>query len=124
MTIDVNFLFPWAAFATKHKKNEVVFHKEEAAHFYYQIIDGGVKIYNSNIKGEKCTQGLFCAREGLGESPLFVDETYPCKGVTIKDSTILKLSKKDFLKIIEDYPPIRKYFLLLLSKKIHSKSKN
>jgi CRP/FNR family transcriptional regulator len=123
MQIAVDLLFSRGAVATKYKKNEMVFREGEAAHFYYQIIDGGVRIYNSNIKGREFTQGHFYTGDGFDESPLLIDEAYPCNAVTIKDSAILKLSKKDFLKILEDYPPIQKYFLLLLAKKIHSKSK-
>jgi len=123
MPIDVNLLFTRGAVATKYKKNDIVFQEGEAAQFYYQIIDGGVRAYHSNAKGKEFTQGLFCAGEGFGEPPLFIDETYPCKAITVKDSTILKLSKDNFLKILDDYPPIQKFFLLLLAKKIHSKSK-
>lgn len=119
MSIDVDLLFSRGAVATKYNK-KIAFHEGEAAHFYYQIIDSGVRVYNSNIKGKEFTQGHFDTGDGLGEASLFIDKTYPCNAVTLKDSTILKLSKKDFLKIIEDYPPIRKYFLLLLSKKVHS----
>lgn len=122
MSIDVDSLFSRGAAATKYKKKEIVFHEGETAHFYYQIIDGGVRVYNSNIKGKEFTQGHFDTGDGFGEAPLFIDETYPCNTVTILDSDILKLSKKDFLKILEDYPPIQKYFLLILAKKISSPS--
>lgn len=123
MSIDIDLLFSRGAVATKYKKKEIVFHEGEAAHFYYQIIDGGVRVYNSNIKGKEFTQSHFDTGDGFGEAPLLIDETYPCNAVTLKDSAILKLSKKDFLKILEDYPQIQKYFLLLLAKQIHSKSK-
>lgn len=87
----------------------MIFHEGDDAHFYYQIIDGSVRMYNSNAKGKEFTQGLFCTGDGFGEPPLFIDETYPSKAITVTDSTILKLSKEDFLKLIDDYPPIQKY---------------
>jgi len=59
----------------------------------------------------------------LSPAPLQINETYPSKAITILDSTILKLSKDKFLKILDEYPTIQKYFLVLLAQKIHSKSK-
>ncbi len=123
MEIDLDLLYTWGAVAKKYKKNEVVFDEDEVANFYYQILNGGVRMYNSNEEGKEFTQGLFYNGEGFGEPPLFIDETYPSKAITIQDSTILKLSKDKFLKIIDEYPAIQKYFLNLFANKIHSKAK-
>jgi len=123
MQIDLDLLYSWGAVAKKYQKNEIVFNEEEVSLFYYQIIEGSVRMYNSNDEGKEFTQGLFCCGEGFGEPPLFIDETYPANAITIQDSTIIKLSKDKFLKILEEYPTIQKDFLLLFAQKIHSKSK-
>jgi CRP/FNR family transcriptional regulator len=123
MQIDLDLLYSWGAVAKKYKKNEIVFDEDEVAYFYYQILDGGVRMYNSNEEGKEFTQGLFSNGEGFGEPPLFIDETYPSKAITIQDSTIIKLSKDKFLKILDEYPSIQKEFLILFAKKIHSKSR-
>ncbi len=123
MQIDLDLLYSWGAVAKKYKKNEIIFEEEEVAHFYYQILDGGVRMYNSNEEGKEFTQGLFGCGDGFGEPPLFINETYPAKAITIQDSTILKLSKDKFFKILDEYPSIQKDFLLLFAQKIHSKSR-
>jgi CRP-like cAMP-binding protein len=123
MQIDLDLLYSWGAVAKKYKKNEIIFDEEETANFYYQILDGSVRMYNSNDEGKEFTQGIFCKGDGFGEPPLFINETYPSKAITIQDSTILKLSKDKFFKILDEYPSIQKYFLVLLAQKIHSKSK-
>jgi CRP-like cAMP-binding protein len=123
MQIDIDLLYSWGAVAKKYKKNEIVFEENEVAYFYYQILDGSVKMYNSNDEGKEFTQGIFCKGDGFGEPPLFINEVYPSKAITIQDSTILKLSKDKFLKILDEYPSVQKYFLILLAHKIHSKSK-
>jgi CRP-like cAMP-binding protein len=123
MQIDLDLLYSWGAVAKKYKKNEIIFDEDETANFYYQILDGSVRLYNSNDEGKEFTQGIFCKGDGFGEPPLFINETYPSKAITILDSTILKLSKDKFLKILDEYPTIQKYFLVLLAQKIHSKSK-
>jgi CRP/FNR family transcriptional regulator len=123
MQINLDLLYSWGAVAKKYKKNEIIFDEGEVAYFYYQIVDGTVRMYNSNEEGKEFTQGLFSNGDGFGEPPLFIDETYPSKAITVQDSTILKLSKDKFLKILEDYPTIQKDFLILFAKKIHSKSR-
>jgi CRP-like cAMP-binding protein len=122
MQIDIDLLFSWGAVAKKYKKNEIIFDENEVAHFYYQIIEGSVRMFNSNDEGKEFTQGLFCKGNSFGEPPLFIDQPYPSKAITIQDSTIIKLSKDKFLKILDEYPSIQKSFLLLLANKIHSKS--
>lgn len=123
MQIDLDLLYSWGAVAKKYKKNETVFDEDEAANFYYQILEGSVRLFNSNDEGKEFTQGIFCIGDGFGEPPLFINETYPSKAVTIQDSTIIKLSKDKFFKILDEYPSIQKYFLILLAQKIHAKSK-
>lgn len=123
MQIDLDLLYSWGAVAKKYKKNEIVFEEDEVAYFYYQILDGSVRMFNSNDEGKEFTQGIFCKGDGFGEPPLFINEVYPSKAITIQDSTILKLSKDKFLKILDEYPSVQKYFLILLAHKIHSKSK-
>lgn len=122
MQIDLDLLFSWGAVAKKYKKNELVFDDTEIAHFYYQIIDGSVRMYNSNEEGKEFTQGIFCKGSSFGEPPLFIDEIYPAKAITLQDSTIIKLSRDKFLKIVEEYPAIQKSFLSLFAQRIHSKS--
>ena len=122
MQIDVDLLFSWGAVAKKYKKNEIIFDEDEVAHFYYQIIEGGVRMFNSNDEGKEFTQGLFIKGNSFGEPPLFIDRPYPAKAIAIQDSTITKLSKDKFLKILDEYPSIQKSFLILLATKIHSKS--
>jgi len=122
MQIDIDLLFSWGAVAKKYKKNEIIFDEDEVAHFYYQIIEGSVRMFNSNDEGKEFTQGLFCKGSSFGEPPLFIDELYPSKAIAIQDSTIIKLSKDKFLKILDEYPSIQKSFMILLANKIHSKS--
>jgi len=59
MQIDIDLLFSQSAVAKKYNENEVVFNEDEVAHFYNQIIDRSVRIFNSNDERKEFTQGLF-----------------------------------------------------------------
>jgi CRP/FNR family transcriptional regulator len=122
MQIDLDLLYSWGAVAKKYKKNEVIFDEGDEANFYFQIIEGSIKMFNSNDEGREFTQGIFLKGESFGEPPLFIDQGYPATAITFQDSIIIKLSKDKFLKIIEEYPTIQKSFMFLMAKRIYWKT--
>lgn len=122
MQTDLDLLFTWGGVAKKYKKNEVIFDEGCIALFYYQVIEGNVRMFNSNADGKEFTQGFFGGGSSFGEPPLLIDETYPATAVAIQDSTIIKLSKDKFLRILEEYPAVQKSFLILMAERIHAKA--
>lgn len=123
MQIDLDLLYTWGAIAREYKKNEVIIREDEVAYFYYQIIEGCVRMFNSNDDGKEFTQGYFCNGQSFGEPPLFIDEKYPAMAVAFQDCKIIKLSKDKFLRILDEYPSIQKQFLIVLATRIHRKAK-
>ncbi|MFN8274601.1 MAG: Crp/Fnr family transcriptional regulator [Flavobacteriaceae bacterium] len=123
MCIDLDLLFTWGALAKEYKKNDVIINEGETALFYFQVMDGCVRMFNSNDDGKEFTQGYFCNGQSFGEPPLFIDEKYPATATAFQDCTIVKLSKDKFLKILDEYPSIQKKFLVLMAQRIHSKAK-
>lgn len=122
MQTDLDLLFTWGAVAKKYKKNDIIFDEGSAALFYFQVIEGDVRMYNSNRDGKEFTQGFFYNGCSFGEPPLLIDETYPATAVAMHDSTILKLSKDKFLKILDEYPEVQKSILILMAERIHAKA--
>ena len=122
MQVDIDLLFTWGAIAKEYHKGEVIFDEGAAAMFYYQIIDGCVKMFNTNDAGKEFTQGYFFNGQSFGEPPLFIDEKYPASALAFQDSKIIKLSKEKFLKILEEYPGVQWQFLNLMARRIHTKA--
>lgn len=123
MQIDLDLLYTWGAVAKEYKKGEIIFEEEGIANFYYQIIDGCVKMFNTNDKGKEFTQGYFFNGQSFGEPPLFIDERYPSTAMAFHDTKIIKLSKDKLIRILDEYPSIQKQFLNLMARRIHSKAK-
>jgi CRP-like cAMP-binding protein len=122
MQIDTNILIAWGGIAKKYAKNEVIFHEDTEALFYYQVVEGQVKMININNDGKEYIQGIFHAGCSFGEPPLFVNETYPTSAIAQKDSIILKLSKSTFLKLLDEYPELTKSLLLRFAHRIYNKT--
>lgn len=122
MQIDVDLLFTWGAVAKKYQKDEIIFYEDESALFYYQILEGSVKMFCANDDGKEFTQGVFEKGASFGEPPLFIDEIYPCTAIATVDSVVIKISKDKFLTIIEEYPEINKRFMQLLALRVYRKA--
>jgi CRP/FNR family transcriptional regulator len=122
MQIDLDLLYTWGAVSKKYQKNEIIFYEDEMALFYYQIIEGAVKMYCSNDDGKEFTQGVFEKGCSFGEPPLFINEVYPCSAVVVEDSVIVKISKDKFLTIIHEYPEINNRFMELLALRVYRKT--
>ncbi len=120
--IDINILIAWGGVAKKFRKNQIVFSEDDIAQFYYQIIEGQVKLINLHNDGSEYIQGIFYDGNGFGEPPLFINEKYPSTAIVQKDSVIMVLSKASFFKMIEDDPKIQFNFLKIFAQKIYNKS--
>lgn len=123
MQIDIDLLFSWGAIAKEYGKQEVIFEENDKANFYFQVIEGNVRMFNCNDEGKEFTQGYFSNGQSFGEPPLFIDEKYPATAVAFHDSKIIKLSKDKFLKMLEEYPKIQKNLIALMARRIHNKAR-
>lgn len=121
MQIDLDLLFTWGAIAKKYKKNDMIFDENDTAHYYYQIIEGSVRLFNSNEDGKEFTQDLLLTGDSFGDSSLLIDKGYPSKAVSLKESTIIKLTKENFFNLLEEYPYLQKQFMISMAQKIHAK---
>lgn len=122
MQIDLDLLFTWGAVAKKYHKDEIIFYEDDLALFYYQVVEGSVKMFCTNEDGKEFTQGVFNIGQSFGEPPLFIDEVYPSSCLASEESVIIKISKDKFITIIQEYSEINKSFLQLLALKVYRKT--
>lgn len=122
MFVDPDILTTWGGISRKYKKGEFVFREGEPARFFYQLLEGQVKLFNTNADGKEFTQGEFIGGNSFGEPPLFINEPYPATAITLEDSVIIKLSKEKFDEILEEYPALQKKLIHLFAKRIFYKS--
>lgn len=120
--IDVELLLSYGAVTKSYEKGGIIFSEGEKALYYYQIISGSVKMFNTNDDGKEFTQGYFSGGQSFGEPPLFIGERYPASAMAFQASEILKLSRDKFLMILDDFPVIQKQFLDLMARRIYNKA--
>ncbi len=122
MYIDPVLLKARGAMQKHYDKNEVIFYENEEAKYYYQILDGAVKMINDNNEGKQFLQGLFSSGNSFGEPPLLINKKYPSTAVTVKESLILRIPKEDFLELVYKNPELKSELLQLFAERLYNKA--
>lgn len=122
MNLDIQLLKSKGAVARHYEKNEILFYEDEPANYFYQVIEGSVKLFNYNTEGRQFLQGIFSDGESFGEPPLFIGEKYPSTAVTLKRSHVLRMKKEDFLEMIASQPGMQMEMIRNLSHRLYQKA--
>ncbi len=122
MPIDIDLLTAWGGTSKIYKKGEIVFHEGDLARCYYQIIKGEVKMFNVNHEGKEFMQGIFSDGQSFGEPPVIINKPYPTTATALKETTIIRLAKEDFIKLLKEYPGIAYTLLEHLANRTYNKA--
>lgn len=120
--IDLNLLLEFGGEHRKVKKNEVIFEEGTFPAFYYQIIEGEVKMNNFTEDGKEFIQNIFTQGQSFGEPPLFIDEPYPANAVAITPSVLMQISKNAFYSLLNQYPEVSFAINKSLARRLYYKS--
>lgn len=120
--IDTDLLLAWGATFHEHEKGHVLFCEGDTAHFYYQVVEGRIKMCNCNEEGKEFIQGIFEEGESFGEPPLFDEGPYPASAVAETNATVIRLRKENFLQLLKDNFEIHFCFTQTLAKRLRFKS--
>ncbi|WP_407521864.1 Crp/Fnr family transcriptional regulator [Lacibacter sp. MH-610] len=120
--INTDLLLAWGATFHNYPKGHVLFYEGDFAYFYYQVVEGRIKMVNCNEEGKEFIQGIFEEGESFGEPPLFDGGTYPAGAVAETDITIIRLRKENFLQLLKDNFDIHFCFTQTLAKRLRFKS--
>jgi CRP-like cAMP-binding protein len=105
-----------------YMKNQSIFFEGDMPGFYYQILQGSIRMVNMNERGREFIQGIFKNGESFGEPVLLIDEPYPASAVANEDTLLIKISKEEFLKILKEFPEILFQFTKIMAQRVYNKS--
>ncbi len=120
--IDTELLLAFDAHQKAFEKNEIIFSENETARYYYQIVEGMVKMNNFNDDGKEFIQGVFYKDQSFGEPPLFVDIKYPANAMTLSKCLILVLPKARLYQLLLEHPEVHLEITKNLAKRLHYKA--
>lgn len=120
--IDLDLLLAWGATFHNLEKGQVLFCEDDPAHFYYQVVEGRIKMCNCNEEGKEFIQGMFEAGESFGEPPLFDAGIYPASAEADEASVVIRLRKENFLQLLKENFDIHFGFTQTLARRLRFKS--
>lgn len=122
MQIDYNILIAYGGIARKFNKGAIIFLEGSMPGFFYQILEGEVKVFSSNHDGKDLIQGIFRTGESFGEPPLFLGKMYPSTAQAETKCVIIRIARDRFLNILEDYPDMSVRLLYKFAERIYRKA--
>ena len=99
-----------------------LFMEGEEARFYYQIIEGRIRMININEDGKEFVQGRFESGQSFGEPPLFHEAPYPASAKSEISTRLYKLSREKFLSLLKEHPEVHLKFTAALTKRLMYKA--
>lgn len=101
----------------RYAKGETVFTEGEECNGFYIIKSGKVRIYKLSSEGREQVLEMFREGDFFGIVPLFDGGPYPANAEVCVDSTLIKIEKDPFLKIVSENPSISLNILPKISKR-------
>lgn len=120
--ISPHLLLEYGAQEVSLVKNEILFKEGGRSDFYFQIITGQIKMFNITEGGKEFVQGIFASGKSFGEPPLLGNFKYPAGACAIEQSSILRLPKEVFVKLLKANPEVHLQFTALLCKRLAYKA--
>ncbi len=120
--ISEELLLQFGAEIRKVKKNELIFEMGHFPGFYYQIVEGKVKMNNFTEDGKEFIQNIFVEGQSFGEPPLFIDEPYPANAIAVTKGKVLEISKTLFYEMLHQHPEVSLELNKSLARRLYYKS--
>lgn len=122
MTIDYNILITYGGVSKKVSKGEMIFEEGGSPRFFYQIVQGEVKLFSTNTEGKVLLQGIAQEGQSFGESSLLLDRVYPTTAQATTSGIIVRISRENILNILKDFPELAISMLQNFAEKIYDKA--
>ena len=119
--INEDLLFSHGADCKNFKTNEMIFSEGDTPQYYYQIVEGKLKINNFNDQGKEFIQGIISEGESI-ITPLFTGRSYPLNAVAIEDCKLIRLPKQNYLQLLKQNPELYETTLNFISERMYYKN--
>ena len=99
-------------------RDAVVFSEGDAAHGFYILVSGRVKVFKVALEGKEQILHIFGPGEPIGEVPVFSGGLFPASAQTLERSSFLYISREAFLDLVRRKPDLALDMLALLAARL------
>lgn len=121
MLISEELLIAYGAETQVFEPSQIIFNEGDTPKYYYQVVDGRIKLNSYNEEGKELIFAILERGLSVCELLLFIDETYPVNAITFEKCTVLRLSKLNFEKILDENPQTSRDINKFLSQRLYYK---
>ncbi len=105
------------------KRKDSLFKEDEKAHCLYYLLEGEVKIYNTDSEGKEFLITKVMDHQFLGEPPFLLKERYPANAIIASETAeIFRFNEEFFKKFMIDNPEVLIDFTREIAKKAFDKT--
>lgn len=104
------------------ERDEVIFSRGDQPSFYHMVREGQVKMRALHESGKEFVQGYFGPDETFGEPPFYLEEPYPADAIAVDRSTVWRISRENFLRLLAEHPAVHMEVTRTLSRRLVYKS--
>lgn len=96
------------------KNNETIFNEGDPSDLFYIVAEGNVKIVKHTQVGKDIILEVMSPGHIFGGVAVLDNKPYPATAQAMKSATIIKMSRSNLMKILEEFPDLKleivKYF--------------
>jgi CRP-like cAMP-binding protein len=121
MNISPELLYIYGAEDRSYNSKDYINKEGDSALYYYQIVKGKVKQNSYNEEGKEFIHNILGENQSFGEPMLFVEEYYIMNSVCITNVDLIRLSKSNFMELLEKNPKVCQEMNACFSQRIYFK---
>lgn len=105
------------------KKKDTLFREDQKAVNLYYLLEGEIKIYNTDSEGKEFLISTVVNHMFLGEPPFLLGERYPANAIIASETAkVFCFSEELFQKFMIDNPPLLYRFTKEIARKAYEKT--
>ncbi len=102
------------------KKKETIFSEGEAPEWFYLILSGKVKITKLSHDGKEIILEVISPTDIFGGVAVIKGFPYPANAVAMEDSEVLRISRKNLMRLVDRFPNLMYCIALQLGDRMKS----
>jgi len=102
----------------RFRRGEQIFSEGLEATAFFAIISGKVKVYKLSPDGKEYTLHIQGPGDLVAEAAIFDSIAYPASCAAMEDSTLVRISREAFIKLLEGHPELSLKMMSAYSKRL------
>lgn len=105
---------------SSYKKRETIFSEGEPPEWFYLVLSGKVKITKLSHDGKEIILEVISPTDIFGGVAVIRGFPYPANAVAMEDGSVLKISRKNLMRIVDRFPNVMYLIALQLGDRMKS----